>query len=50
MVNVNTSTKYMFKYATSLEQALKMKGEPSPKCTLDKLLQAFPKTKTFEKP
>ncbi|NGX39785.1 MAG: hypothetical protein KR126chlam1_01118 [Chlamydiae bacterium] len=31
-----------FQYATSIEEALEMGGEPLPKCDLDLLLQAFP--------
>lgn len=31
-----------FKYATTVEEALQMGGEPLPECDLDKLLQAFP--------
>ncbi|HSW85899.1 MAG TPA: polysaccharide pyruvyl transferase family protein [Rhabdochlamydiaceae bacterium] len=31
-----------FKYATSIEEALEMGGEPLPKCDLEKLKQAFP--------
>ncbi len=31
-----------FRFATSIEEALQMGGEPLPECDLEKLLQAFP--------
>ena len=31
-----------FRFATSVEEALRMGGEPMPKCDLEELLQAFP--------
>lgn len=34
--------RYDFKYATTIEEALKMGGEPLPECDLDKLLRSFP--------
>ncbi len=34
--------RYNFKYATTLEEALQMGGEPLPQCDLDKILGAFP--------
>ncbi len=34
--------RYNFKYATTIEEALEMGGEPLPECDLDKLLQSFP--------
>lgn len=34
--------RFNFKYATSIEEALQMGGEPLPTCDLEKLYQAFP--------
>lgn len=31
-----------FKYATTVEEALQMGGEPLPECDLDKLVLSFP--------
>ncbi len=36
------TNRYNFKYATTVEEALRMGGEPLPECDLDKLLQSFP--------
>ena len=36
------TNRYDFKYATTIEEALKMGGESLPKCDLDKLLKSFP--------
>lgn len=34
--------RFDFKYATSVEEALSMGGEPMPECDLEKLIQVFP--------
>lgn len=36
------TNRHDFKYATTVEEALRMGGEPLPECDLDKLLQSFP--------
>lgn len=34
--------RHNFRYATTVDEALEMEGEPSPKCDLKKLLKVFP--------
>lgn len=36
------TNRHDFKYATTVEEALQMGGEPLPECDLDKLMQSFP--------
>ncbi len=36
------TNRFDFRYATSIEEALKMGGEPLPQCDLEKLYRAFP--------
>lgn len=36
------TNRFDYRFATSIEEALEMGGEPPPKCDLEKLLQAFP--------
>lgn len=34
--------RFNYSFATSIEEALEMEGEPIPECDLEQLLQAFP--------
>lgn len=36
------TNRFNYRFATSVEQALEMGGEPMPECDLDRLLQSFP--------
>ena len=36
------TNRFNFRFATSVEEALEMGGEPMPECDLERLLQAFP--------
>ncbi len=36
------TNRFNYRYATTIEEALKMGGEPMPECDLNKLLEAFP--------